>query len=101
MMGHDLWPRAACLASLKAIDAAFPLATDLILCDTYRSDLATTASHPIFTLGFETAHAVMGQTIPSMAEWLDVLGEAGWNMASVTEFELPPYTALMHLTRAR
>jgi SAM-dependent methyltransferase len=99
MMGHDLWPRAACLASLKAIESAFPSARDFILCDTYRSDLDATESYPIFTLGFETAHAVMGQTIPSMAEWLDVFAEAGWEMSFVQEFELPPYTALMHLRR--
>lgn len=99
MMGHDLWPREACLASLKAIEAAFPSARDLILCDTYRSDLDATEPHPVFTLGFETAHAVMGKTIPSMAEWTDMFAEAGWEMVFVKEFEMPPYTALMHLRR--
>ncbi|MFD9353187.1 class I SAM-dependent methyltransferase [Streptomyces sp. NPDC060031] len=99
MMGHDLWPREECLASLKMIGEAFPAATDLIICDTYRSDLAATEPHPIFTLGFETAHAVMGQAIPSLDEWNDVLAEAGWQRADVIDFDLPPYTALMHLTR--
>ncbi len=99
MMGHDLWPREECVASLKLIGEAFPAATDLIICDTYRSDLAPTATHPVFTLGFETAHAVMGQLIPSLDEWTDVLAEAGWHRADVVDFDLPPYTALMHLTR--
>ncbi len=99
MMGHDLWPRAECLDSLRLIGAAFPAATDLIICDTYRSDLPVTAPHPVFTLGFETAHAVMGQEIPSLDEWTDVLAEAGWHPAQVIDFDLPPYTALMHLTR--
>lgn len=101
MMGHDLWPREECLTSLKLIGEAFPAATDLIICDTYRSDLPSTDRHPVFTLGFETAHAVMGQMIPSLAEWKDVLAEAGWNLADVVDFDLPPYTALMHLTRER
>jgi SAM-dependent methyltransferase len=101
MMGHDLWPREECLASLKLIGEAFPAATDLIICDTYRSDLPPTSRHPVFTLGFETAHAVMGQEIPSLPEWMDVLAEAGWDRADVIDFELPPCTALMHFTRAR
>lgn len=99
MMGHDLWPREDCLASLKLINDAFPAATDLIICDTYRSDLPPTQRHPVFTLGFETAHAVMGQTIPSLDEWLEVLAEAGWTRSNVVDFDIPPYTALMHLTR--
>lgn len=99
MMGHDLWPREECLTSLGLIGEAFPAATDLIICDTYRSDLAPTEAHPVFTLGFETAHAVMGQAIPSLDEWTDVLAEAGWHRADVIDFDLPPYTALMHLTR--
>ncbi|MFJ6795419.1 class I SAM-dependent methyltransferase [Streptomyces sp. NPDC091268] len=99
MMGHDLWPREDCLESLKKIGEAFPAATDLIICDTYRSDLPATETHPVFTLGFETAHAVMGQAIPSLAEWNDVLAESGWHRADVIDFDLPPYTALMHLTR--
>lgn len=99
MMGHDLWPRAACLESLKLIGQAFPAATDLIVCDTYRSDLASTARPPVFTLGFETAHAVMGQELPSLKEWVEVFEESGWRMINLIEFDLPPYTALMHLTR--
>jgi len=100
MMGHDLWPRAECIASLEAIGEAFPAATDLIMCDTYRSDLAPTERHPVFTLAFETAHAVMGQALPSLAEWADVFDATGWTMTTTIEFELPPYTALMHLTRS-
>jgi phenylpyruvate C(3)-methyltransferase len=99
MMGHDLWPRRDCLTSLRLITAAFPAATDLIICDTYRCDLQTTEPHPVFTLGFETAHAVMGQMIPSLNEWTNVLAEAGWCQADVINFELPPYTAMMHFTR--
>jgi SAM-dependent methyltransferase len=99
MMGHDLWPRAACVRSLQAIGAAFPGATDLILCDTYRSDLPATSRHPVFTLGFETAHAVMGQELPSLTDWVEVFEETGWTLATLLDYELPPHTALMHLTR--
>jgi phenylpyruvate C(3)-methyltransferase len=101
MMGHDLWPRHECLLSLKLIGDAFPNATDLIICDTYRSELPVTEPHPVFTLGFETAHAVMGQEIPTLGDWVDVFDEAGWHLADVIDFSLPPYTALMHLTRDR
>ncbi len=99
MVGHDLWPRQDCLASLKMLEEAFPAATDLVVCDTYRSEIAPDDPHPVFTLGFETAHAVMGQEVPTLGEWEEVLSEAGWHMVDRIEFELPPYTALMHLTR--
>lgn len=101
MMGHDLWPRDECLMSLKLIADAFPDATSLIICDTYRSNLPVTDPHPVFTLGFETAHAVMGQEIPTLDDWVGVLAEADWHPADMIDFELPPYTALMHLTRER
>jgi hypothetical protein len=44
---------------------------------------------PIFTLGFELTHAVMGQYIPLESEWLEVFDEAGWDCANAREVGIP------------
>ena len=77
-MAHDLWPRENCLQTLRHIRTVFPRVKRFLLCDTYRSDLSPSHEIPIFTLGFEVTHAVMGQYVPSIWEWLDLFAEAGW-----------------------
>ena len=78
-MGHDLWPRANCLQTLRDFRSVFPRAKRFLLCDTYRSDLPPSHDIPIFTAGFELTHAVMGQYIPSVSEWMELFAEAGWS----------------------
>jgi len=88
-MGHDLWPRSNCLKALRQIRSVFPRLKRFLLSDTYRSDLPASRHVPIFTLGFEVTHAVMGQYIPSAAEWMDLFVEAGWNCVERCEIGIP------------
>ncbi len=88
-MAHDLWPRPKCLQTLRDLHYVFPRAERLLLCDTYRSDLAPSREMPIFTLGFELTHAVMGQYIPSVSEWIDLFTEAGWSCVEQRNVGIP------------
>lgn len=81
-MGHDLWPKAAAVHALRRIREAFPRAERFLLCDTVRSELPPEAEPPIFTLGFELTHAVMGHYVPSLTEWAEVFEAAGWRCAA-------------------
>jgi phenylpyruvate C(3)-methyltransferase len=77
-MGHDLWPRERCVASLERLRKSCPSVKTFLMCDTYRADVASMSDMPIFSMGFELTHAVMGQYIPSPAEWEGVFEDAGW-----------------------
>ena len=86
LMGHDFWPRDNCVATLQRLRKAFPNARRLLLGDTTRVLLNCAASKhavtedkvPVFTLGFEFGHAMMGTYLPTMEEWEGVFGEGGW-----------------------
>jgi len=95
-MGHDLWPRPNCLKVLRQIRAVFPRLKRFLLSDTHRADLPASRQIPIFTLGFEVTHAVMGQAIPSAAEWLDLFAEAGWNCVERRDIGIP-FSAIFDL----
>ena len=88
-LGHDFWPRARCLETLRTLRTVFPRAGRFLLCDTYRSDLPPSQDLPTFTLGFEFTHAVMGQYIPSVAEWMDLFVEAGWTCVDRCDVDIP------------
>jgi len=99
--GHDLWPREACLAVLERLKQVFRNVTRFLLCDTYRAEPFTTISGvPIFTLGFHVTHAAMGQYIPTRADWLELLEEAGWQCNGVHEIGIP-YSAIFDLSPVR
>ncbi|CAM1505785.1 Fc.00g114220.m01.CDS01 [Cosmosporella sp. VM-42] len=97
LMGHDFWPRENCIASLRTLRRVFPNLHRFYLCDTTRGVLPSTRgghysnpveSHgvvnegrpdvPIFSLGFEFGHALMGAYIPTIKEWHEVFEEGGW-----------------------
>ena len=86
MMGHDFWPRENCIATLQRLRKAFPKARRFLLGDTTRilmnkprSQYAVTEDNvPIFTLGFEFGHAMMGVYIPTMEDWEGVFVDGGW-----------------------
>ncbi len=88
-MGHDLWPRAECLQTMARLREVFPRARRLLFCDTFRTHLGDEDSLPTFTLGFELTHALMGQYIPSTAEWRDLFEEAGWYCAAEHPVGIP------------
>jgi SAM-dependent methyltransferase len=86
LMGHDFWPRENCIASMKCLKKAFPNARRLLLGDTTRvllhpdesENSVTEDDVPIFTLGFEFGHAMMGTYLPTVKEWEGVFDQAGW-----------------------
>ncbi|KAF2197074.1 methyltransferase MppJ [Delitschia confertaspora ATCC 74209] len=111
MMGHDFWPRESCVSSLQRLVKTFPKARRFFLGDTTRILLNTdnTPSKyavnednvPIFTLGFEFGHALMGVYIPTIEEWEGVFAEGGWRCVKThliksqslsVLFELEPVT---------
>ena len=88
-MGHDLWPRPNCLKAFRSIRSAFPSLKRFLFSDTYRSDCPVPGDVPIFTLGFEFTHALMGQYIPSLQEWEDLFEEAGWTCHARRDISIP------------
>lgn len=98
-MGHDLWPRAECLTALNRLRDVFPNSERFLLCDTYRSDAMGSADMPVFTLGFELTHAVMGQYVPSLTEWMDLFEDSAWDCVGRYDIEIP-YSCIFDL-RAR
>jgi SAM-dependent methyltransferase len=80
MMGHDLWPRENCVASLRRIREAFPDVRRFLLGDATRTTDLAADELPIFTLGFEVGHDMMGVYLPTLDEWDDVFEEGGWHL---------------------
>lgn len=87
--GHDMWPRENCVSILRNFRDIFPNANRFLLCDTYSSGLIPSLEIPIFTLGFETIHAVMGQHIPSLEEWMNLFPESKWRCVNQYYVEVP------------
>ncbi len=80
MMGHDFWPRERCIATLARIRELFPNVKRFLLGDATRT--VGTADHelPVFTLGFEVAHDMMGVFLPTVADWESAFAESGWRV---------------------
>ncbi|MFC5720637.1 class I SAM-dependent methyltransferase [Streptomyces gamaensis] len=100
LMGHDFWPRENCVALLRGIRTELPNLKYFILADTHRDTVNPVRELPVFTLGFETAHAVMGQYIPSREEWLEVFEEAGWTCTKQHVYTTPSSTVIFQLEPA-
>jgi SAM-dependent methyltransferase len=88
-MGHDLWPGSRCQAVLGNLRRVFPKTQRFLLCDTFRGTAAPSPFLPTFQLGFEWTHAVMGQDVPSEADWLDLLAEGEWRCVRRVPIEIP------------
>lgn len=97
LMGHDFWPRENCVRVLRDLRANFPNLKHLLLGDTCRSVSTLQPTPPIFTLGFEVLHDVMGQYLPTEAEWLSVFAEAGWVCERQHTYAIPPATVVFQL----
>ncbi|KAL8709492.1 MAG: hypothetical protein Q9220_005734 [cf. Caloplaca sp. 1 TL-2023] len=86
MMGHDFWPRKNCVITLQKLRQAFPQARRFLLGDATRILLGEPKSKysvsendvPVFTLGFEFGHAMMGVHLPTIEDWEGVFAEGGW-----------------------
>ena len=46
--------------------------------DTVKTQGLADEATPVFTLGFEVGHALMGVYVPTMAEWSEAFAEGGW-----------------------
>ncbi len=78
MMGHDLWPRDEAIVSLRRLRELFPNVRRFLLGDTVRTVGIPDEEIPVFTLGFELGHTLMGQYLPTAEEWRGVFAEGGW-----------------------
>ena len=96
-LGHDLWPRDSCLDSLARIRSRMPKVEHFLLCDTYRSPSQVSDEIPIFTLAFELTHALMGQEIPTLDDWLELFDASAWTLRGRAKLELA-YSEVFHLT---
>jgi phenylpyruvate C(3)-methyltransferase len=90
--GHDLWPQKNCLQALKNLRTVFSHAERFLLCDTYRTETLISPEIPIFTLGFEVTHSVMGQYIPSLREWMELFPQSDWKCVNCHHVEIPSST---------
>jgi phenylpyruvate C(3)-methyltransferase len=88
MMGHDFWPRAKCIGTLRQLRERFPAARRLLLGDTTRLAGMADAELPIFNLGYELGHDLMGVPIPTLADWESAFGESGWRLLRTSPAEL-------------
>ena len=105
MMGHDFWPRENCVATLQRLRKAFPKVRRFLLGDTTRilldsggSKHAVTEDNvPVFTLGFEFGHAMMGVYLPTIEEWEGVFVEGGWRCVGRHLIESPSLSIIFEL----
>lgn len=108
MMGHDFWPRDNCVATLQRLREAFPKVRRFFLGDTTRillnnprSKHAVTEDNvPIFTLGFEFGHAMMGVYLPTIEEWEGVFVEGGWRCVRRHLIETQSLSVIFELEHA-
>jgi hypothetical protein len=82
MMGHDFWPRENCVATLRRLREVFPGVRRFLLGDATRVAGLEADELPMFTLGFEVGHDLMGVYLPTLDEWDGVFEEAGWRCAN-------------------
>lgn len=88
MMGHDFWPRENCVASLRKLRQLFPSARRLLLGDATRTSGIADADLPVFTLGFELGHDLMGKYLPAIPEWESVFQEASWTLVRTNRIDM-------------
>jgi hypothetical protein len=100
MMGHDFWPEANCTATLQGLRRAFPNVRKFLLGDTARTAGTADADLPVFTLGFEVGHALMGVYLPTLQEWQAVFEPGGWNCVRTYSVEMPAASMIFELEPA-
>lgn len=97
MMGHDLWPLEECRASLRRLRTAFPDARRLLLGDTARIDGVPDRDKPVFTVGFEAAHDLMGVHLPTLREWEGAFEGSGWTLVAAHTVSAPAESVVFEL----
>jgi phenylpyruvate C(3)-methyltransferase len=81
MMGHDFWPREDCLRTLGRLREVFPSTHKFLLGDATRTVGVADADLPVFTLGFEVGHDLMGTFIPTLDDWESMFEQSDWKVA--------------------
>jgi hypothetical protein len=97
LMGHDFWPREDCIASLRGLRVAFPNVKRFLLGDTARTTTIPDPEIPVFTLGFEVGHQLMGAYVPTLREWGSVFTEGGWRLVAQHEVPTPADSVIFEL----
>lgn len=97
-LGHDFWPLPDCVSTLRRVREVFPAARRLLLCDVVRAAGPPAPGTPIFTLGFEFAHALMGVYLPDFSEWREAFAASGWRCEATQPIAAPPNGYLFELT---
>jgi hypothetical protein len=97
MMGHDFWPRSECVRVLRNLRDVFPGARRFLLGDTARMEGVPDRELPIFTLGFEVAHDMMGVYLPTLGEWEEALAEGGWKCVQMHVMDAPSVSVVFEL----
>jgi phenylpyruvate C(3)-methyltransferase len=97
MMGHDFWPADRCAATLRRLRECFPAARRLLLGDTARTVGIPDTELPIFTLGYELGHDLMGVTIPTLADWEAVFAGSGWTLLRTSPAEMVANAVIFEL----
>ena len=93
------------MATLQRLRQAFPKVRRSLLGDTTRILLDGARSKhdisddniPVFTLGFEFGHAMMGVYLPTMEEWEGVFVEGGWRCVEKHLIEPPSLSVIFGL----
>lgn len=80
MMGHDFWQEGRCVETLRRLREAFPSVRRFLLGDATRSVGVPDTELPVFTLGFELGHDLMGTFMPTLGDWLGVFEGSGWEL---------------------
>jgi phenylpyruvate C(3)-methyltransferase len=88
MMGHDFWPRENCVAAFRRFRKVFPSARRLLLGDATRTAEVPDSDLPVFRLGFELGHDLMGVYLPTVADWESLFDEAGWTLLRTNRIDM-------------
>lgn len=97
MMGHDFWPRDEAVTRLRTLRELFPAVRRFLLGDATRTVGYADRDIPLFNLGFESAHDLMGQYIPTLEEWRDVFAETGWRLIGEEKITSPAASVVFEL----
>jgi phenylpyruvate C(3)-methyltransferase len=98
LMGHDFWPHANAVRTMRMLRTAFPNVRHFVLCDECQVPDPFTLDSTIFTMGFMLAHAAMRKYIPTVDEWYSVFEESGWECRATVRSGLPESNVVFHLT---
>lgn len=97
MMGHDFWPKDDCVRIMRQLRDAFPDVRRFLLGDTVRMTGVPAEELPVFTLGFEVAHDMMGVYLPTLDEWEEALAEGGWKCVQMHVMDAPSVSVVFEL----